>query len=776
MKNFVEEISDEESPHILPKIKEPKKNQIDEKMFPEKKKTAALKDPNPYFPEAKTFDKPKIKDKKSNCNPFEKREKELYEEGMKTALNISRSDRDIFRPATKKLDIVTIDSSSQEYPTTPQTKTSRNQLKMTGKYKTKEKESRLSQRLDSDFNPGNSELINNPPKRSTSTRPISPPKYSQMPDKIDINLLLEEIIIDQKKYISKNFQFQPTKFQLYLKISEDWILVHMPYNQILEAMICEEEKTIYIQGTISPTLFDVSGSDRIFLKFQNDEAYFKQQMQILRNISSAFGDAKVISSDHLDKLHFRKLNEKKKDILKTTPNTKQKKTPKKRKRDENDDFDYTPSKAPVEPEIIDIEPEEINSDSETEEKESSTSTSLREARHSKRSSRLNNDPLPEIDDTKEILLYNNIQIIERDVKRLNDEEMLNDNIIDFYLSHIENILIEEPSRKHYKIFKTSFWPILKKDIDRAAERIPSKEEKIFEKKYVIIPINEHAHWTVLIVCHPGDEYDEITETGGFILFFDSLGNGSSGQKTKKIRDYLTTRYFVETGQKRTFTHKNLPARSPKLPIQPNGYDCGVYLLHYVQLFVEKENKDECKDKNSLKNWFDSQDILKKRSRILKLLEFYSKKDLTYLMKPTRKSRDNVEIYEPATPEKEKDTSKVDTQDLLEDSQKSSDKLKKKRKTIFGEEEEEEESEKNEEEKKKFNTIVLEKSQEDKSEETIYPTFEQINMKETNNSSEDILKRILNPDITEVEDEDLLSQEDDIFNNNINKYISDSFEA
>jgi len=68
--------------------------------------------------------------------------------------------------------------------------------------------------------------------------------------------------------------------------------------------------------------------------------------------------------------------------------------------------------------------------------------------------------------------------------------MLNDNIIDFYLSYLEDDKMEDIVKKDYKILKTSFWPILKRDIERAAERIPTKEEKIFEKKFIIIPINE----------------------------------------------------------------------------------------------------------------------------------------------------------------------------------------------------------------------------------------------------------------------------------------------
>jgi sentrin-specific protease 7 len=85
-------------------------------------------------------------------------------------------------------------------------------------------------------------------------------------------------------------------------------------------------------------------------------------------------------------------------------------------------------------------------------------------------------------------VYKNIHIIERDVKRLNDEEMLNDNIIDFYLSHLEETYGDEMN--DYYIFKTSFWPVMTGSVERSAQRIPTLDKKLFEKKYIIIPINE----------------------------------------------------------------------------------------------------------------------------------------------------------------------------------------------------------------------------------------------------------------------------------------------
>jgi hypothetical protein len=167
--------------------------------------------------------------------------------------------------------------------------------------------------------------------------------------------------------------------------------------------------------------------------------------------------------------------------------------------------------------------------------------------------------------------------------------------------------------------------------------------------------NISAHWTMLIVCNPSKIADtEKTNESPMILYFDSLGSGSLGQKSKKVRDYLTQRYKQETGKEIAFDCKSIPGKSPKLPIQPNGYDCGVYLLHYVEMFINKTDKGEFYERGSFKDWFEYSDIKLKRKKIILLLESLTNLNLSYLLTEnkfsnevefTEKSTEKVEIIE-----------------------------------------------------------------------------------------------------------------------------------
>jgi hypothetical protein len=168
---------------------------------------------------------------------------------------------------------------------------------------------------------------------------------------------------------------------------------------------------------------------------------------------------------------------------------------------------------------------------------------------------------------------------------------------------------------------------------------------------------------MVIVCNPAKIADEEKSNDSpMILYFDSLGSGSLSQKSKKIRDYLGQRYKQETGKDIAFDGKSIPGRSPKLPIQPNGYDCGVYLLHYVEMFINKSDKDEFYEKTSFKDWFDYSDIKLKRKKIIRLLESLTNLDLTYLLTENKFSNE-VEFMDKSKEKEEKVETIEDTPTL-----------------------------------------------------------------------------------------------------------------
>ena len=68
------------------------------------------------------------------------------------------------------------------------------------------------------------------------------------------------------------------------------------------------------------------------------------------------------------------------------------------------------------------------------------------------------------------------------------------------------------------------------------------EINIFEKDYLIIPINEALHWILAIVCFPRDclkaQNSSDSPSRSVILIFDSLNGSYTSRSTKYIRQYV----------------------------------------------------------------------------------------------------------------------------------------------------------------------------------------------------------------------------------------------
>lgn len=103
---------------------------------------------------------------------------------------------------------------------------------------------------------------------------------------------------------------------------------------------------------------------------------------------------------------------------------------------------------------------------------------------------------------------------------LGTDQYLNDVIIDFYLNYLQLEVMTEEQKSKTHIFSSFFYKRLtttstrqkqsEKDIKLTAaqkrhQRVKSwtKNVNIFEKDFVIIPINEQSHWFLAIICFPG---------------------------------------------------------------------------------------------------------------------------------------------------------------------------------------------------------------------------------------------------------------------------------
>lgn len=111
-----------------------------------------------------------------------------------------------------------------------------------------------------------------------------------------------------------------------------------------------------------------------------------------------------------------------------------------------------------------------------------------------------------------------ISINTEDYECLAVDQYLNDVIIDFYLRFLQEEVLTERQRARSHVFSQFFYKRLTTMQSRktqadgrmtAAQRRHSRVEKwtknenIFEKDFIIIPINEQQHWFLAIICFPG---------------------------------------------------------------------------------------------------------------------------------------------------------------------------------------------------------------------------------------------------------------------------------
>ena len=260
--------------------------------------------------------------------------------------------------------------------------------------------------------------------------------------------------------------------------------------------------------------------------------------------------------------------------------------------------------------------------------------------------------LQEAKETKPILRYPTsgpfaVTLLQCDLERLKEGEYLNDTMIEFGLRYLlERIKRNNPLLvQQIHVFNTFFYHKLTESRDRSKTyehlRKWTNKVNIFDKMYVVVPINEHLHWYMAIIVNPkaiinerplslasssirrssrtstgnsaapgvldssgpqlenysvnhasehGDNLSQnpsdFKEEQTYVMVLDSLGITHGPVKTA-LRDYLRLEARDKGHVRPDVDLKRLgdPLHvDVRVPDQPNFSDCGVYLLHYFDRF------------------------------------------------------------------------------------------------------------------------------------------------------------------------------------------------
>ncbi|GLT94349.1 hypothetical protein SLE2022_120940 [Rubroshorea leprosula] len=236
-----------------------------------------------------------------------------------------------------------------------------------------------------------------------------------------------------------------------------------------------------------------------------------------------------------------------------------------------------------------------------------------------------------------------VLIRKRDIELLLPETFINDTIIDFYIKYLKNkIQTEEQHRFHF--FNSFFFRKLA-DLDKyqpracetsaAFQRVRKWTRKVdmFKKDYIFIPVNYSLHWSLIVICHPGevanlndDDLNDLPKVP-CILHLDSI-KGSHKGLNNLFQSYLCEEWkerhsgAADDISLKFFQLQFVPL---ELPQQENSFDCGLFLLHYVEHFIQDApaNFSPFKitkfSKFLTRNWFPPMEASLKRSHIQRLI-------------------------------------------------------------------------------------------------------------------------------------------------------------
>lgn len=181
---------------------------------------------------------------------------------------------------------------------------------------------------------------------------------------------------------------------------------------------------------------------------------------------------------------------------------------------------------------------------------------------------------------------------------------------------------------------------------------------LFSKDFIIIPVNERSHWYLIIVCFAGNVVNKVKSEPNSvldsilgpamsllstsascvpqnrtprILIFDSLninrldpkkeGANKRAKITKKLRIVLQELWREKHHDLKTFEHQDIPDIQLSPPKQPNSWDCGIYLLKYVDKFLEDPEfiLDRTPRDKNISDWFNKNRMNSMRKQILTLI-------------------------------------------------------------------------------------------------------------------------------------------------------------
>uniref|UniRef100_I1R7Q2 Ubiquitin-like protease family profile domain-containing protein n=2 Tax=Oryza glaberrima TaxID=4538 RepID=I1R7Q2_ORYGL len=225
-----------------------------------------------------------------------------------------------------------------------------------------------------------------------------------------------------------------------------------------------------------------------------------------------------------------------------------------------------------------------------------------------------------------------VELSSSDIKCLDPGVYLSSPVINFYIQYMKRTkLHDDDCREKFYIFNTYFYSKLEEALLGKGEFLKLrrwwKGVNIYHTSYIILPIHGTAHWSLIIICIPSKE----SNSGPIILHLDSLELHSSAKIFDTVRRYLEAEWChlrknppPDISISETIWDdlpSNIQKEKVQVPQQKNEYDCGIFMLYYIERFIRLAPERFTRDNLSMfsRSWFQPEDASDLRQRIRELL-------------------------------------------------------------------------------------------------------------------------------------------------------------
>ncbi|KAE8776082.1 Ubiquitin-like-specific protease 2 [Hordeum vulgare] len=130
----------------------------------------------------------------------------------------------------------------------------------------------------------------------------------------------------------------------------------------------------------------------------------------------------------------------------------------------------------------------------------------------------------------------------------------------------------------------------------------TKKLKIFSRKYVFVPIVLWGHWNLLVLCHFDETDCSDAKKGPRMLLLDSLNTTDPKRLGPDIRGFIRGIYEIEERKESAHFIEKIRLEFPKVP-QQNGEECGIYVLYFINCFLQNGKLAEVLQNKTLEEDF-----------------------------------------------------------------------------------------------------------------------------------------------------------------------------